>query len=44
MHLQRESAIIDGIMIVKEDKRMWVARDWKDYEVLDTSAGEKLER
>lgn len=23
---------------------MWVARDWKDYEVLDTSAGEKLER
>mgnify|MGYP000135297968 FL=1 len=23
---------------------MWVARDWKDYEVLDTSRGEKLER
>lgn len=23
---------------------MWVANDWKDYEVLDTSKGEKLER
>jgi len=23
---------------------MWVAKDWKDYEVLDTSNGEKLER
>ena len=23
---------------------MWVANDWKDYEVLDTSDGEKLER
>lgn len=23
---------------------MWVANDWKDYEVLDTSRGEKLER
>lgn len=23
---------------------MWVADNWKDYEVLDTSAGEKLER
>ncbi|CRZ35259.1 23S rRNA (cytosine1962-C5)-methyltransferase [Herbinix hemicellulosilytica] len=23
---------------------MWVAKDWKDYEVLDTSKGEKLER
>ena len=23
---------------------MWVADQWKDYEVLDTSAGEKLER
>lgn len=23
---------------------MWVAENWKDYEVLDTSAGEKLER
>ena len=23
---------------------MWLADNWKDYEVLDTSAGEKLER
>lgn len=23
---------------------MWIAKNWKDYEVLDTSAGEKLER
>ena len=23
---------------------MWIAKDWKDYEVIDTSAGEKLER
>lgn len=23
---------------------MWIAENWKDYEVLDTSAGEKLER
>ena len=23
---------------------MWVANEWKDYEVLDTSSGEKLER
>ncbi|MDE5950079.1 MAG: class I SAM-dependent methyltransferase, partial [Acetatifactor sp.] len=23
---------------------MWIADNWKDYEVLDTSAGEKLER
>ncbi len=23
---------------------MWVANEWKDYEVLDTSEGEKLER
>ena len=23
---------------------MWVAKNWKDYEVIDTSAGEKLER
>ncbi len=23
---------------------MWVAQNWKDYEVIDTSAGEKLER
>ena len=23
---------------------MWIAENWKDYEVLDTSDGEKLER
>ena len=23
---------------------MWIANNWKDYEVLDTSSGEKLER
>ena len=23
---------------------MWIANNWKDYEVLDTSNGEKLER
>ncbi|MBO4788096.1 MAG: class I SAM-dependent methyltransferase, partial [Lachnospiraceae bacterium] len=23
---------------------MWIAKDWTDYEVLDTSGGEKLER
>ena len=23
---------------------MWIANDWKDYEILDTSGGEKLER
>ncbi len=23
---------------------MWIAEDWKDYEVIDTSGGEKLER
>ena len=23
---------------------MWIADGWKDYEVIDTSSGEKLER
>ena len=23
---------------------MWIADNWKDYEVLDTASGEKLER
>ena len=23
---------------------MWIANNWKDYEVIDTSSGEKLER
>ena len=28
----------------KVEKNMWIADGWKDYEVLDTSKGEKLER
>lgn len=27
-----------------ENLTMWIAKDWKDYEVIDTSSGEKLER
>ena len=27
-----------------EEYNMWIADGWKDYEVIDTSAGEKLER
>ena len=23
---------------------MWIAKDWKDYELLDCGGGEKLER
>ena len=26
------------------EKYMWIANNWKDYEVIDTSDGEKLER
>lgn len=26
------------------NEHMWIANDWKDYEVIDTSGGEKLER
>ena len=35
-----------GIMKQKqcEEKNMWIANNWKDYEVYDTSSGEKLER
>lgn len=29
---------------MKEQNTMWIAQNWKDYEVLDTSSGEKLER
>ncbi len=29
---------------MKEEKKMWVAENWKDYEILDTSEGEKLEK
>ncbi len=28
----------------KVNKTMWIANNWKDYEVIDTSKGEKLER
>lgn len=28
----------------KESDFMWIAENWKDYEVIDTSSGEKLER
>jgi len=28
----------------EKENVMWIANNWKDYEVLDTSAGEKLER
>lgn len=27
-----------------ENNYMWIAENWKDYEVIDTSSGEKLER
>lgn len=30
--------------IVKKVRNMWIAENWKDYEVIDTSCGEKLER
>ena len=29
---------------VKGDKTMWLADKWKEYEVIDCSSGEKLER
>lgn len=29
---------------MKEQNTMWISQNWKDYEVLDTSSGEKLER
>ena len=28
----------------KDDSAMWIANQWKDYEIIDTSKGEKLER
>lgn len=30
--------------ISKGRDKMWIANEWKDYEVIDTSSGEKLER
>ncbi len=32
------------ITVRNGDGIMWIAEDWKDYEVIDTSDGEKLER
>ena len=32
------------ILSGKEHLTMWIAQNWKDYEVIDTSNGEKLER
>lgn len=29
---------------IERENNMWIASDWKDYEVIDTSNGEKLER
>ena len=29
---------------VGEETAMWLADQWKDYEVIDCSGGEKLER
>ena len=29
---------------LRKGKTMWISDNWKDYEVLDTSSGEKLER
>jgi len=30
--------------MIEREIDMWIANDWKDYEVIDTSNGEKLER
>lgn len=32
------------IIRTERENTMWIAKDWKDYEVIDTSKGEKLER
>ena len=36
--------MMNDYLIRKEEKSMWTADNWKDYEVMDCSAGEKLER
>lgn len=36
--------ILNILYIEEKGLIMWIANNWKDYEVLDTSAGEKLER
>jgi len=42
----KEGYRYNGIVniLFREKNHMWVADHWKDYEVLDTSNGEKLER
>lgn len=35
---------MNRLCLEKGKKSMWIADDWKDYEVLDCSQGEKLER
>ena len=32
------------IYIYNEENSMWIANQWKDYEVIDCSKGEKAER
>lgn len=32
------------IQLLREDMNMWIADNWKDYEIIDCSGGEKLER
>ena len=29
---------------MRKSQMMWISDEWKDYEVLDTSEGERLER
>ena len=40
MHKEKYNEFIDK----REEMNMWIADGWKDYEVIDTCAGEKLER
>ena len=36
--------VIIYLMEIRRIKNMWIANQWKDYEVIDCSGGEKLER
>lgn len=38
------NARITILFVIDKENHMWVAENWKDYEVIDTSNGEKLER
>ena len=42
--LSKNIQIMGELYAPQGEKRMWTADNWKDYEVLDASAGEKLER